>query len=124
MKNSIFNKLFMILIGMLVLLASYALYNRYNQEIKNTSDTGKYKDLQVIIYTKELCSYCTLAKNLLDSMSIKYEVIDLTNNRDLHLKMAEKTGQNTVPYVYINNNFIGGYQDLQNWSQMDKIITE
>ncbi len=124
MKNSIFNKLFMLFILMLVLLVSYALYNRYNQSINHAQYSEENKNLQVIIYTKDQCSYCILAKNLLNSMAIKYEVIDLTNNRDLHIKMAEKTGQNTVPYVFINDKFIGGYQDLQKISQTGKIIIE
>lgn len=122
MKNNIFNKLLLILIGLLILLTSYTLYNRYNQVANHTSSMDKYKDMQVIIYTKELCSYCILAKNLLDSMAVKYEAIDLTNNRDLHVKLAEKTGQNTVPYIYIDNNFIGGYQDLQKLNRSGKII--
>lgn len=87
------------------------LYRAY--EVKESEiPTSKISDLKVILYSKEICAYCQSAKNLLDKKGINYEVVELTNNKDLHIKLINQTGQSTVPYVFINDKFIGGYQNL------------
>ncbi|GAB4165675.1 MAG: hypothetical protein Tsb006_5170 [Rickettsiaceae bacterium] len=121
MGKGALNKSFVIFAILLILFASAKLYVSYNAMPPNDSSKPLRDDLQVIIYAKDACSYCILAKSLLDSRSIGYEVIDLTNNKDLHLKLAEKTGQNTVPYLYINGEFIGGYSDLQKLDELGKL---
>ena len=98
------------------LTISYAMMSYSKQTViilNDDQNTTQQNDLQVILYSKELCIYCIQAKKLLDSMSINYEIVDLTNNKDLAIKLVEKTGQNTVPFVYVNNKFIGGYTDLK-----------
>ena len=39
----------------------------------------------------------------------------------LHQKMADQTGQNTVPYVYVNGEFIGGYKSLKELEESGKL---
>ena len=36
--------------------------------------------MSVTIYSTEYCPFCVAAKNLLDSLQIDYDEIDLTNN--------------------------------------------
>ena len=69
-------------------------------------------DIKVTLYSKIGCRYCDLAKELLENKGIPYEVIELTNKKDLLIKLVSQTGQNTVPYIFINDKFIGGYQNL------------
>lgn len=69
-------------------------------------------DMTVILYTKNGCIYCDLAKKLLKDKAIPYQAIELTNKQDLIIKLVNQTGQNTVPYVFINDKFIGGYKSL------------
>lgn len=70
-------------------------------------------DSTILLYSRENCFYCKLAKQLLDSKNLKYEHIDISNNVDLHSKMIDQTGQRTVPYVFIDGEFIGGYTELK-----------
>ena len=42
----------------------------------------------------------------MEENQLSYKQIELSNNRDLHLKLAKQTGQTTVPYIFINNEFI------------------
>lgn len=73
--------------------------------------------MQVEIYTWTYCPYCVMAKRLLDKKNISYydHVIDNDSNKKSELTM--KTGQSTVPYIFIDNEFIGGYNELK---QLDK----
>ena len=79
------------------------------------------ENMQVIIYTKEGCLYCMMAKDLLAESKIIYEAIDLGSDLDLRKKLVEKTKQTTIPYVFINNKFIGGYNDLLKLKKENKL---
>tara|TARA_B100001248_G_scaffold259493_1_gene245637 strand:- start:2243 stop:2470 length:228 start_codon:yes stop_codon:yes gene_type:complete len=70
--------------------------------------------LKVLIYTKDNCIWCDRAKFLLDSKKISYNEIDLSDDSE-RLKFYEKIGDNvkTVPQVFIDDNRIGGFQDLK-----------
>lgn len=67
----------------------------------------------VTIYGREECKYCSMAQNLMEKHDIKYKYIELT--QDLYQKLMSETGQKTVPYVFVDDNFIGGYQDLESF---------
>lgn len=113
MGNKLFGKIFIILALLLVIFATVKIYSSYSSQNSIQPTKHSQKNLEVLIYSKEGCIYCINAKKLLDKKQIKYKLIELSNNRDLHLKLASQTGQNTVPYIFINNDFIGGFQDLQ-----------
>lgn len=70
--------------------------------------------MKVLIYTKDNCIWCDRAKILLDSKKISYNEIDLSDDSE-RLKFYEKIGDNvkTVPQVFIDDNRIGGFQDLK-----------
>lgn len=80
-------------------------------------DYAKEKNLEteypvtVKLYVVDGCSYCTKAKSLLSENNITFKAIKIRTT-DLREKLAEHTGQNTVPYVFIDNKFIGGFTEL------------
>jgi glutaredoxin len=70
------------------------------------------------LYTMEGCGHCTKAKDLLKARinsKIKVDIIPGENNNALKQKMkqAGKQDYNTWPKIFLNNEFIGGYSDLQ-----------
>lgn len=67
---------------------------------------------KVVIYTTPTCPYCIRAKELLRNKNIEYKEVDLSNNPSLRKQLIEKTGQKTVPQIFINDKFIGGYTEL------------
>ena len=69
--------------------------------------------MTLIIYTKQQCPYCVYAKELLSHNGIPYEEIVINNQ--VHGEMSIKTGQNTVPYIFNDCFFIGGYTELKEW---------
>ena len=58
--------------------------------------------------------FCIAAKNLLESLSIPLEEIDLTSDIEKRLEISTKYNWRTVPMIIINDNFIGGFDELNN----------
>lgn len=68
---------------------------------------------KIDIYTTNYCPYCKKAKALLEQLGYDFNEIDITENEDSVIdKLYETTGRNTVPQIFINDNFIGGADDL------------
>ena len=66
-----------------------------------------------VIYTKDLCPYCNMAKDLLKKKSMKFKEIDLTSSPNTVEEMLKKSnGRKTVPQIFLGNKHIGGYDDL------------
>lgn len=74
---------------------------------------------KVIIYTRDYCSFCTRAKELLERKAIPFSNFDVNDHKKKELYI--KTGQNTIPYVFIDDNFIGGYSELQQLDMSGKL---
>ena len=67
---------------------------------------------KVIIYTKTVCPYCSAAKNLFKNLQVNYEEINLDGNDELRAKLStENNGFRTVPMIFIDHKFIGGFDD-------------
>ncbi|PCJ27984.1 MAG: glutaredoxin 3 [SAR86 cluster bacterium] len=64
------------------------------------------------IYTSTYCAYCTAAKNLLSSKGYKFEEINMQGNSELMIEVMQKSGQRTVPQIFIGEHSVGGYQEL------------
>ena len=67
---------------------------------------------KVVIYSKKLCPYCVRAKEFFSQKSIAFQEIDLTDNYDEIEKLKRKTGHMTMPQIFIDDVFVGGYTDL------------
>jgi glutaredoxin 3 len=67
---------------------------------------------KVIIYTKSVCPYCSSAKELFKNLGVAFEEINLDGKDELRAKLSmENNGYRTVPMIFINNKFIGGFDD-------------
>jgi glutaredoxin 3 len=64
------------------------------------------------IYTSRYCAYCSAAKNLLHSRDYEYEEINMEGDQELMLEIMQKSGQRTVPQIFVGEKSIGGYQEL------------
>lgn len=74
----------------------------------------KYKESmnKIRIYTSRYCAYCSAAKNLLESRGYDFEEINMEGNQELMLEIMQKSGQRTVPQIFVGEKSIGGYQEL------------
>ncbi|MBD3884363.1 glutaredoxin 3 [Phormidium tenue FACHB-886] len=67
----------------------------------------------VEIYTWQTCPYCIRAKLLLRWKGVKFTEYKIDGNGAARVKMAERAnGRRTVPQIFINNQHIGGCDDL------------
>ena len=71
---------------------------------------------QVAIFTREGCGYCTKAKALLKSLGYEYAEVPL-DHRIRTKVVGAITGKGTVPQIWINGRYIGGYDELVTWSK-------
>lgn len=72
---------------------------------------------KVIIYSKDRCPYCDWAKELLNHKKVSYEEIRVDLNPEKLQEMIELSGRRTTPQIFINDQHIGGFDDL---SALDK----
>jgi len=66
----------------------------------------------VAIYTTPSCPYCVMAKRLMREKGVEFEEIDVAQDVDKRRWLVEKTGQRTVPQVFIDGNPYGGFTDI------------
>lgn len=67
---------------------------------------------QIKIYSTKTCPYCVKAKSYFTQNGFNFEEIDLTNKFDEIEEIKNRTGHRTVPLIYVNEQFIGGYTDM------------
>lgn len=67
---------------------------------------------KVKIYTASYCGYCHRAKALLDSKGVSYQEISVEGDQALRMEMERLSQRRTVPQIFIDNQAIGGCDDL------------
>ncbi len=67
---------------------------------------------KVIIYTIDGCMYCKKAKELLKSKKVEWTEIRVDLSVEKRVEMETLSGRTSVPQIFINNNHIGGCDDL------------
>merc|ERR1719308_451289 len=78
-----------------------------------------------MVFSKTTCPFCTRIKQLFDSLGHKYEVLELdqiADGADVQAALAEKSGQKTVPNVFINGEHIGGCDDTLKLHASDQLL--
>jgi alkyl hydroperoxide reductase subunit F len=80
--------------------------------------------LNIEVYSKDWCPYCKKAKAFLKSKGLSFTEIDI-NKGDNYEVMKERTGNKTVPQIIINDQSLGGYDDiiaLENKGEFNQLI--
>ena len=67
---------------------------------------------QVTVYSTDICPYCVRAKKLLESKNISFKEVDLTYDEEQKKHLMEQTGLRTVPQIFIGDELVGGFQEL------------
>jgi glutaredoxin 3 len=68
---------------------------------------------KVVMYSTGVCPFCQMAERLLRSKGVAaIEKIRVDLEPERRVEMMEKTGQRTVPQIYIGQTHVGGFEDL------------
>jgi glutaredoxin 3 len=67
---------------------------------------------RVTIYTTEPCGFCRVAKALLTKRNVAFTEINLAKDPSGRAELVRITGMMTFPQVVIDDEPIGGYQEL------------
>ena len=81
---------------------------------------------QVTMYSSSLSGFCFRAKRLLDSKGVAYTEISVDGRGDMRQQMMQLTGGRTVPQIIINDNAIGGCDELyalERQQKLDPLLT-
>ncbi|WGV26957.1 glutaredoxin 3 [Halotia branconii] len=82
----------------------------------------------VEIYTWQICPYCIRAKLLLWWKGVNFTEYKIDGDTAARAAMAERAnGRRTVPQIFINNQHIGGCDDLYQLdtkAQLDSLLSQ
>lgn len=81
--------------------------------------------MSVVVYTKQYCPYCVMAKRMLKGKGVEFTEISVDNDQAMMQKMMRESGQRTVPQIWIGTTHVGGYDDmaaLQKQGKLDPLL--
>lgn len=67
---------------------------------------------RIVVYGTETCPYCTAARMLLKKKGLDYEDILVSRDHEKRAEMERLSGGHTVPQIFINDEPVGGFDDL------------
>lgn len=76
---------------------------------------------KVVIYSKENCPYCLMAKEFFNTRHIPFEEIRVDLDPNNLNEMINLSKKRSVPQIFINDQSIGGYDDLAALAKSGKL---
>ena len=77
---------------------------------------------KILMYSGPMCSFCEAAKRLLKRNNLEYQIIDISSEEGLIDEMIKKAnGRRTIPQIFLNEQHIGGYQELRELEKNNKL---
>ncbi len=80
---------------------------------------------KVEIYTWSRCPFCIRAKSLLDKKGVDYTEYCIDGDEAARDEMAERAGRRSLPQIFIDDQHIGGCDDLhamERKGSLDKML--
>ena len=74
------------------------------------------------VYTASYCSWCSRAVQFLEKEGLKVRIVDITDDQDERQMLVERTGQKTVPQIWIGDAYIGGYDRMMKMASTKDLI--
>ena len=64
------------------------------------------------VYSASYCAWCSKAVQFLENEGLKVRIVDITDDQNERQMLVERTGQKTVPQIWIGESYIGGYDRM------------
>jgi len=70
----------------------------------------------VVVWSKDACFYCQMAKNLLELKDIEFEERNTSLNEEHRKSLFEAVpNAKTLPQIFVGDEYIGGFTELQKY---------
>lgn len=77
---------------------------------------------KVLMYSTGVCPYCVRAEQLLTRKGVTgIEKVRVDLDPERRAEMMQKTGQRTVPQIYIGDTHVGGCDELYDLERQGKL---
>ena len=67
---------------------------------------------RIVIYGNETCAHCAAARMLLTKKRLSFDDIKISDDDKLSEEMLRLSGSRSVPQIFINDQLIGGFDEL------------
>ena len=67
---------------------------------------------KITVYTRQLCGFCTRATRVLEETGYAFEAIAADGNPALRAELIKRSGQSTLPQIFVGEESVGGYHEL------------
>lgn len=69
--------------------------------------------MKAIIWTKNDCTFCVQAKNLMTAKGIQYEERKVGEGYTKEQLLEAVPTARTVPQIFLNDEYVGGFMELK-----------
>ncbi|WFD28782.1 hypothetical protein MNAN1_003797 [Malassezia nana] len=75
-------------------------------------------DHVIAVFSKSYCPYCKRAKQVISGLNLSasqvgtLELDEISEGADIQAYLEQKTGQRTVPNIFVHGQHLGGCDDL------------
>ena len=83
-------------------------------------ETNQDRTMKIVIYTQDLCEFCDSAKKEFEKRGWDYTVYNVKEGDNKKSLLELLPNVKTVPQIWINDEYIGGYNDLMSWIEDGK----
>jgi glutaredoxin 3 len=69
--------------------------------------------MKATVWSKDMCSYCEQAKQLLTTKGIEFEERKIGKDWTKEQLLEAVPTARTVPQIFLDEQYVGGYQELR-----------
>jgi glutaredoxin-related protein len=80
-----------------------------------------HRESPIVLFTMYGCPYCQNSVRFLKRNKIPFKAINIGNNAKMMRDLAESTGWRTVPKIFVQGRFIGGYNELMTMAESGEL---
>lgn len=80
---------------------------------------------KIVIYGSECCTYCTVARMLLTKKGVRFSDVLVSSGAGAREEMEELCGCDSVPQIVIDDQPIGGFDELytlEKSGELDRLL--
>ncbi len=77
--------------------------------------------VKVEVYSTAMCPYCQRAKHLLEKKGVSFTEYHVDMHDELRIEMEQRSKRYTVPQIFINDQHIGGFDDMAELDMDDEL---